>query len=181
MQQMGGRGCPALRSTPGPWPQAPSQRAGWHKCVPTAECPDKHCPWTGGLVSTNKGRCVQPWVRPLVSTPGQGSVPRSLGADTSPQGSFPAPCPTTTHKPHQEPSQHPACPSCGGRGSQPTAPKGTRLRHHRGKSGGWWWKGRPPSCVCVRASHAHVYTLGKPVHLLVRTIALHTDPRQLLK
>lgn len=150
----------------GPWPSAqpqapgskpPSQRAGWHKCVPTAECPDKHCPWTGGPVSTNKGRCVQPWVCPLVLTPGQGSEPRPLGADTSPQGSFPSPCPTATHIPHREPSQHPACPSCEGWGSQPTAPKGTRLRHHRGKSGGRRWKGCPPLCVlcttraCIRA------------------------------
>ena len=124
MQRMGGRGTPALRSTPGSWPQAPSQRAGWHKCVPTAECPDKHCPWTGGLVSTNKGRCVQPWVCPLVSTPGQGNAPRPLGADTSPQGSFPSPLPPPTHKPHQEPSQHPACPSCGGGVPSPQPPRG---------------------------------------------------------
>lgn len=156
-----GAGGPGPSAQPqAPELQAPVSEGRLAQVVPTAECPDKHCPWTGRPRFHQQGlSCVQPWVCPLRpdARPGQCAVP--LGRHVS-SGQFSAPAPRPPI-PHQEPSQHPACPSLPqGWGSQPTAPGNQAEEAPQGKSEAG--SGRDAhTFVCV---YTRVYALSKPVH-----------------
>lgn len=156
-----GAGGPRPSAQPqAPGSKPPSQRAGWHKCVPTAECPDKHCPWTGrprfhqqrtlctalGLPTrpdARPGQCAtSPWSRHVSS--GQFSQPLPPGHPHTPPGTKPASC----------------LPILQGVGLPAHSPQGNQAEAPQGQVGRPAVEGMP-TFVCV---YTRVYALSKPVH-----------------